>query len=99
VPAEELLWEIHLPISRDVAPSGTDKRGLGVKKVEGAEVAATMHKGPFHEVGKVYGALAGWITENGYQIVGPPEEVYLTDPAYTPAAELLTEVRFPVRKR
>ncbi|MBA7596854.1 DNA gyrase inhibitor [subsurface metagenome] len=98
VPAEELLWEMHLPISGDVAPSGPDERGLGVKRVEGAEVAATMHKGPFDQVGKIYGALVGWIMENGYQIVGPPEELYLTDPAYTPAEELLTEVRFPVRK-
>lgn len=99
VPAEELLWEIHCPIGGDVAPIGPDERGLGVKRVEGAEVAATMHKGPYHQVGSTYGALVGWIMENGYEIVGPPEELYLTDPAYTPAEELLTEVRFPVRKK
>ena len=98
VPAEQLLWEIHVPISGDVAPCGPDERGLGVKRVEGAEVASTMHKGPFHTVGETYGALVGWIMENGYQIAGPPEEVYLTDPAYTRAEELLTEVRFPVTK-
>ena len=99
VPAEDLRWEVHCPISGDVAPSGPNEQGLGVKRVEGAEMAATMHKGPFHEVGKIYGALVGWIMENGYEIAGPPEEVYLTDPAYTPAEELLTEVRFPVRRR
>jgi effector-binding domain-containing protein len=36
--------------------------------------------------------------ENGYEIAGPPEEVYLNDPNVTPRDEILTEVRFPVKK-
>ena len=99
VPDEELLWELRSPIAGDVAPSGPDEQGLGVKKVEGAEVASTMHKGPYDQVGATYGALAGWIAENGYQIIGPGEEVYLSDPDKTPPEELLTEIRFPVKKR
>jgi effector-binding domain-containing protein len=82
-----------------VAQSGPDERGLGVKKVEEAEVASTMHRGPFDQVGDTWGALVGWIMENGYQIVGPGEEIYLTDPDKTPPQALLTEVRFPVKKR
>jgi len=99
VPAAELLWELRSPIAGDVTPIGPDKRGLGVKRVEGAEVAATMHKGPYDKIGAIYGALVGWIAANGYEIAGPPEEVYLSDPGKTPPQELLTEVRFPVRKR
>jgi effector-binding domain-containing protein len=99
VPDEELLWELRSPIAGDVAPGGPDERGLGIKKVEAAEVAATMHKGPYDQVGATYGALAGWIAENGYEIVGPSEEVYLSDPGKTAPEELLTEVRFPVKKR
>jgi AraC family transcriptional regulator len=99
VPAEELLWEIQSPIAGDVAPSGPDELGLRVKRVEGAEVAATMHKGPFDKVGESYGALAGWIEESGYQITGPSMEIYLSEPEKTPPQELLTEVMFPVRKR
>ena len=98
VPDEELLWEIQCPIGGEVAPSGPDERGLGVKRVEGAEVASTMHKGPFDQVGATYGALVGWIMENGYEIAGPAEEIYLSEPEKTPPEELLTEVRFPVRK-
>jgi len=96
---EELLWELRSPIAGDVTPSGPDERGLGIKKVEAAEVAATMHKGPYDQVGTTYGALAGWIAENGYEIVGPSEEVYLSDPGKTAPEELLTEIRFPVKKR
>ena len=99
VPDEELLWELRSPIAGDVAPGGPDERGLGIKKVEAAEVAATMHKGPYDQVGATYGALAGWIAENGYEIVGPSEEVYLSDPGKTAPKELLTEIRFPVKKR
>jgi len=39
-----------------------------------------------------------WV-DNGYEIVGPYEEVYLSDPGKTMPEELLTEVRFPVKKR
>ena len=99
VPAEELLWELCSPLAGDISPSGPDERGLGVKGMEGAEIAATMHKGPYAQVGTTYGALAGWIAENGYEIVGPAQEVYLSDPEKTSPEELLTEVRFPVRKR
>ena len=98
VPAEELLWEIQCPIGGDVAPSGPDDQGLGVKWVEGVEVAATMYKGPYEKVVGTINALEGWIAENGYQIVGPYEEVYISEPDKTPPEELLTEIRFPVRK-
>ncbi len=96
---EELLWELQCPIGGEVSPSGPDERGVGVKRVEGAEVAATIHKGPFQEVGPTYGALVGWIMENGYEIAGPAEEVYLSEPGKAIPQEFLTEVRFPVMKR
>ncbi|MBE0415657.1 MAG: GyrI-like domain-containing protein [Dehalococcoidia bacterium] len=99
VPPDELLWEIRSPIAGEVAPSGPDERGLGVKRVEGAKVAATRHKGFFDRVEATIHALEGWIMEKGYEIVGPSEEVYLSDPGRTPPEQLLTEVRFPVRKK
>ena len=99
VPAEELLWEIQCLIGGDVAQSGPDEQGLGVKRVEGAEVAATMYKGPYDQVAATWEALAGWIMENGYEIAGAGEEVYLSDPDKTPPEELITELRCVVRKK
>ena len=58
-----------------------------------------MHKGPFDQVGHTIHALEAWIAANGYEIMGPYEEIYLTDPGKSTPEELLTEVRFPVRKR
>ena len=99
VPPEELVWETRGPISGEVAPSGPEERGFGVKRVEEVEVACTMHKGPFDQVGPVYGELFAWLMENRYEIAGPSEEVYLTDPANTSPEDLLTEVRFPIKKK
>lgn len=96
VPEDQLL---RSPIAGKVAPSGPDKDGLGVKQVATIKVAATTHKGSFDTVAMTYEALVGWVMQNGYDIAGPCEEVYLKDPSQTPPDELLTEVRFPVRKR
>ena len=99
VPADELLWELQCPLSADVSPIEPDASGCGVKRVEEAEVASVMHKGSYEEMGRVYGELFAWITQNGYDVAGPSEEVYFKDPAETPPEELLTEVRFPVKRK
>ena len=98
VPEDQALWELRSQIAEDVAASGPDEQGLGVKRVEAAQVATAMHKGPYEDVGATYYALTAWVAENGYEIVGPYEESYFNDPAETPIEELLTEIRFPVRK-
>jgi AraC family transcriptional regulator len=99
IPDDQLLWELRSPIAGAVPPAGPDKQGLGVKRLEAVRVAATMHKGPFEAVVQTYEQLGRWIAESGYEIAGPSEEVYLSNPQETPPAELLTEVRFPVRKK
>lgn len=98
VPNDQLAWELRSPIAGDVAPSGPDQQGLGIKRVAATQAATTMHKGPYEKVGEIYQALAGWIAQNGYEVAGPPEEVYLTNPAETRPEDLLTEIRFPIRK-
>ena len=98
VAEEELLWEIRCPVSAETPSSEPDARGFGVKKQPSAQVATAIHKGPFHEVGRTYGAIMAWMNENGYQIAGPPKEIYLSDPSSTPPEELLTEIWIPVRK-
>jgi len=99
VAEEELLWEIQWPLDGDVDLREPDEQGVGVKLVESYEAASTVHRGPYENVGPVYGALVQWIMENGYDIAGAPEEAYLNDPNTVPQEEILTEVRFPVRKK
>lgn len=42
-----------------------------------------------------YNALAKWIEENSYQIVGPPRELFYGSPE---SGEMTAEVQFPVKK-
>ena len=98
VPEESLLWELRSPIAGAVPASGPDERGFGVKQVESTQVASAMHRGPFDGVGQTWQELAAWIYQNGYEIAGPSEEVYLTEPDKVPPAEYLTEIRFPVKR-
>lgn len=99
VSEKDLKWELRVPIAGICGPSGPDERGLGFKSLEEIEVASTIHRGPFSTIGDTYGSLTSWIADNGYQIAGPCEEVYLTEPGNTPPAEILTEVRFQVSKK
>jgi effector-binding domain-containing protein len=95
---EELAWKVCAPIAGEVAPHGPDDQGYGVKRVEPHQVASVNHIGAYDQVPATYAALGGWIAENGYQIVGPSTEIWVSDPDVTPVAELLTEIQFPVVK-
>jgi AraC family transcriptional regulator len=90
-------WELWAPIadSADVAP---DDAGIGVKHVPAHTVAATMYKGPYDSIEPAYRALAQWVTDQGYTLSGPPEEIYYSDPDKVPPEEYLTEIRMPVAR-
>jgi effector-binding domain-containing protein len=65
-------------------------------EVPGGPVAAVVHKGPYDEMGPAYEALAQWISDHGHEIVGPTREIYLNHPDDVDAAELLTELQWPI---
>jgi effector-binding domain-containing protein len=95
-PAEETEGDMELAF-----PIATPFPGTG--EVEGREVgamtvASTVHRGPYEEIMPAYHTVAGWIQEHGHEVIGPPREVYLSDPQETPdPADYLTEVQFPIR--
>ncbi|NTV38769.1 MAG: GyrI-like domain-containing protein [Demequinaceae bacterium] len=76
-----------------VAPGAAE--GVAVD-APAAEVVATLHRGPYTDIGLAYEALTAWLAEQGRESVGPPREVYLNDPADTAPEELLTEIQFPL---
>ncbi len=99
VAEEELVWEIQWPVAGDADPADPDEQGIGLKRVDSYDAAATVHRGPYESIGPIYGKLVQWIMGNGYDIAGAPEEVYLNDPTAEPKEEPLTEIRFPVVKK
>jgi AraC family transcriptional regulator len=99
VPDDELRWELRSQISGDIAESGPDAEGLGVKSLGATRVATAMHRGPYEKLEETYQTLTLWVEKNGYEMSGPPEEAYFNDPTKSPSTEPLTEIRFPVRRR
>ena len=95
VPAEELTYEVGMPFAGEAEEEGRVK----IKMIPEQLVLSAIHKGPYNEVGVVIGAIAQYAYNNGYEIIGPPMETYLSDPNETPESELLTEISFPVMKK
>jgi DNA-binding transcriptional MerR regulator len=96
---ENLDVEIAIPVSaavrKDVPLDGGRK--LTAHKLAGIEAAACLlHAGDFESIAQSYEALGKWIEANGYQIAGPPREVYLRAPDQEGGA--LTEIQWPVSK-
>ncbi len=97
VAPEELLWEVQWPI---VPKEGKEGKGeVKVKTTEPMEVAFTLHRGPYDQVGITYDRLEKWIEENDYQIGGPARSIYFNDPNSVPPESLKTEIQFPVVKK
>lgn len=85
--------ELCIPTGPDVELDGIDTRDA-----PSVEVASTIHRGRYEDVGTAYHALSGWIRANGLEEAGPPRETYLNDPTEVPEGEQLTEVAWPVRE-
>lgn len=94
VSEDELVYEIGVSIAGEAKPSEKIK----IKDIPAHRVLATLHEGPYTEVGPAIHALVDYATENGYEIAGPVTEVYLNSPLEVDESELLTEVHLPVRK-
>ena len=88
--------EAAVPISRAVPDAGRVK----VYELPGmAQAACIVYKGPYEKIGEAYDAIMAWVEKNGYHIIGPDRELYLTSPAdIQDPNEYVTEIQFPVTK-
>ena len=97
---KERDWDIEvvMPLGEDVAPSSR----VQVYELPGAEkMACVVHTGPFTTIGEAYDALAKWIDQNGYHIVGPGRELNLRLPdklGDQNDPNTVNEIQFPVEK-
>jgi effector-binding domain-containing protein len=91
---EETDGDIEVCVPVDAAISGD--ADVYSRELEGGSMATTVHHGPYEQIAPAYHTLAGWISEHGHDIAGPPREIYLNDPQMVPPEELLTQVEFPI---
>jgi len=60
-------------------------------------VAWLDHYGAYEELGLAYHALSAWVQERGHIQCDAMREIYLNDPAITPADKLHTQVLLPLK--
>ena len=84
--------EVCVPVSVPFS-SGA---GIVGRTLEAAKLAVTEHRGPYDELAPAYQVLTAWITEKGYELAGPPREVYVNDPRTVRPEELITRLEFPI---
>ncbi|MGF7047839.1 DNA-binding transcriptional MerR regulator/effector-binding domain-containing protein [Paenibacillus sp. DS2015] len=71
----------------------------GTRDFPGGLCAKSVLKGSYPELTSVYAKLREWIENEGYELVKPPYEVYVTTPNQTTGPEdMVTEVYFPIKK-
>jgi DNA-binding transcriptional MerR regulator/effector-binding domain-containing protein len=86
--------ELFVPVNRPPRPSATIAAG----ELAGCLLAATVHQGGYDDIDTAYRSLGRWIAEHDRVLAGPAEECYLVPPVPgVPAAELRTEIAWPVR--
>ena len=86
--------EICIPIQKECFLQGD----IRCHTFEAGKVAMTVHHGPYEELSSAYHSMLAWVTENGYELVGPPREIYLNDPREVGPEQLQTKLEFPVAK-
>ncbi|HEY7268983.1 MAG TPA: GyrI-like domain-containing protein [Dehalococcoidia bacterium] len=87
--------EAGFTVSRPIAPKGRVQPGV----IPAGEAAMTTYVGPYSGLPAAGQALMAWIRETGREPGGPPLEVYVSDPAEVPEAEIRTDVYIPLKPR
>jgi DNA-binding transcriptional MerR regulator len=97
---KERDWDIEvcMPLTEEIAAN----KQVKVYDLPGSEkMACVVHTGPFATIGEAYDAVAKWIDQNGYQIVGPGRELNLRLPERLGDQNdpnTVNEIQYPVEK-
>lgn len=76
------------------------EKDMATQIIPPALCAMTTHIGAYSNLSDAYGALAKFIEDNGYEIIGCPYDVYVKDMKDNlPVDKWETEVYFPVKKK
>ena len=86
--------EAGFPASRRIEGDGD----VQPSELPGGQVAITLHVGPYDQMEPAYMALASWVSERGWELVGDAWEVYFSDPSTEPdPATWRTQIVQPYR--
>ena len=91
------LFEVCLPV--ESAPEGDTE--VKVRELPACTVACVAVAGPYDQIPARYTEMLAWLDVEGWEVAGPPREVYLKRPAFPQQAdpnEFLTEIQFPIKQ-
>lgn len=92
VPPEHCRSDLCVPVGPEAESDGEWE----VTVLPSETVAVAEHRGPYGDYTGTYRLVYEWIQSHGYRAVGPPAEVYLSDPDRTSPDALRTEIRVPI---
>lgn len=74
--------------------------GIRVHELPSCTAASIMHNGAYRRLSEAYNALLRWVSDNGYEVAGPPRELYIhcTLPVRPDDESYVTEIQVPVSK-
>ncbi len=90
------VFEVCLPVAKGTA--GDEK--VDVKELPACTIASFVVKGPYSEIPAHYAEAVAWLSAEGWEIAGPPSEVYVKRPdehGHGDPNEFVTEIQFPIR--
>ena len=85
--------EAAVPIDHSIPASGS----VQVYTLPQTQVASVVHHGDFDDFTQGHTALLKWVEANGYRIVGPYREIYISHDA-DDMSNTATEIQYPVEK-
>ncbi len=85
-----------VPVPATTSQGDLDQSTVALVRFESGTAASIIHEGPYDDMGRSYARVSAWVQERGHSIVGPTREIYLNSPADVEAAELRTELLFPI---
>ncbi|MCO5215523.1 MAG: MerR family transcriptional regulator [Thermomicrobiales bacterium] len=88
--------DVCLPIAPGTQPLDDDLIRIEAAHTH-AYVSLTRPQVAFPQILQVYHAIRKWIPANGYEISGPPREIYNGDLFAADSDQLVCDVAFPVR--
>ncbi|MGH8052018.1 MAG: GyrI-like domain-containing protein [Arenimonas sp.] len=92
--AEEFDFEICVPVSSAVTPTGRVQAGELVAR---KQVARTVYRGSYEGMGEAWGKFMGWIETNGHRPAPDLWEVYRAGPeSSTDSSQWQTELNRPL---
>jgi effector-binding domain-containing protein len=97
---ENVDVEIGIPVASPVpnvpALAEAHPGEMAASELPGGRTAITVHRGSYDALAAVYGQLHDWIHGQGHEEGSAPWESYVDDPSEVDAADLRTEVCWPV---